>query len=441
MEAFNLSWTKYAPLEDETSVLDPLAFDYFAQILGNVVLPSFTTRTSRARYYSMVCYGIYISRKYLQSEGKPYYEKDILAIFKLYEKYWARAVVENYEGNLFERDGKERDFRGKRGALKSYEKNITTLGLEYKFLSRQLELGGLGSYRTSLEALQLVDGSLNLTHKGEKLAKAFVDTVIYDKLVLKAIKDKSIVMKEGRGSVKSFGYHTRLDGFMYSDTYHEEEIDLLKDYILNDAKAIIPVSYIFDNYDYDNPNSIKTIEDISNSNGKTDGEIYIVQGYKTILAFEKLAIEFNRLWCSIIKAAEEQFGSITIGECVQASKEILDNIFENNYIGDLVTKQNYNSILESYHGGSFNIFISNYTKNKNVRYESFIMDLIKYHIKVMEKRRSGAWVAIDGNNIIVLTGYDYPRKTENLAYLHSYKIPNIITLINDLRWKPNDKVH
>lgn len=49
MEAFNLSWMKYAPLEDETSVLDPLAFDYFAQILGNVVLPSFATRTSRVR--------------------------------------------------------------------------------------------------------------------------------------------------------------------------------------------------------------------------------------------------------------------------------------------------------------------------------------------------------------------------------------------------------
>lgn len=117
----------------------------------------------------------------------------------------ARAVVENYQGNLFERDGKERDFRGKRGALKSYEKNINALGLEYKFLSRQLELVGLGAYRTSLEALQLVDASLNLTHKGEKLAKAFVDTGIYDKLVLKAIRDQSVVIKEGKGSVKSFG--------------------------------------------------------------------------------------------------------------------------------------------------------------------------------------------------------------------------------------------
>ena len=42
MKNFNLSWTKYAPLENESSVTDPLAFDYFAQILGNVVLPSFT---------------------------------------------------------------------------------------------------------------------------------------------------------------------------------------------------------------------------------------------------------------------------------------------------------------------------------------------------------------------------------------------------------------
>ena len=304
-----------------------------------------------------------------------------------------------------------------------------------------MELGGLGAYRTSLEALQLVDASLNLTHKGEKLAKAFVDTAIYDKLVLKAIREQRIVIKEGKGSVKSFGYHTSLDGFTFTDEYHEEESNLLKEYILNDTKSIIAVSYIYDNYDYDNPNAMNTVEDISNSKGKTNGEIYIIQGYETILAFEKLAIEFNRLWCSIIKAAEEQFGSITIGECIQESKEILDDILENGYIRDLITRQNYSSILESYHGGSFGIFISKYSKGENVDYESFIMDLIKYHIKVMEKRRSGAWVAIDGNNIIVLTGYDYPKKTENLVYLHSYKIPNIITLINDLRWEPDDKVH
>lgn len=108
MSNFNLSWTKYAPLENEASITDPLAFDYFAQILGNVVLTSFTTRTSRARYYSMVCYGIYISKKYLTSQNKSFYQQDILEIFKLYEKFWARAIVCYYDGKLTERDGKER---------------------------------------------------------------------------------------------------------------------------------------------------------------------------------------------------------------------------------------------------------------------------------------------------------------------------------------------
>ncbi|MBU3130629.1 hypothetical protein [Clostridium tagluense] len=97
---------------------------------------------------------------------------------------------------------------------------ITTLGKDFKFLTRQLELGGLGEYKTSMEALELVDSSLNLTHKGEKLAKAFVDTTIYDKLVLKAIFEQKIVEKEGRASLKSFGYHTSLDGFTFADTLH-----------------------------------------------------------------------------------------------------------------------------------------------------------------------------------------------------------------------------
>ncbi|WP_088227354.1 hypothetical protein [Desulfosporosinus sp. FKB] len=141
---FNLSWTKYAPLENESSVTDPLAFDYFAQLLGNIVLPSFTTRTSRARYYGMVCYGIYISRKYLLSLNKPFYEKDVMEIFKIYEKYWARAIVSHHDGKLMERDGKEREFRGKRGALKAHQDGLQVLGKEFQFLTRQLELGGAG---------------------------------------------------------------------------------------------------------------------------------------------------------------------------------------------------------------------------------------------------------------------------------------------------------
>ena len=441
MNDFNLSWTKYAPLENEASITDPLAFDYFAQVLGNVVLPSFTTRTSRARYYSMVCYGIYISKKYLMINNKPFYEKDILETFKIYEKLWARAVVANYDGKLTERDGKERELRGKRGALKAHEDGSTTLGNDFKFLTRQLELGGLGAYKTSMEALELIDSLLNLTHKGEKLAKAFVDTATYDRLVLKAINQQRIVEREGRVSLKSLGYHTGLDGFTFTDGFHAPERELLREYLMDSPKNNISVNYILSCYDTENNNVLQTIENIVNSTASTERGQRIIEGFKTILAFENLAILFNRLWCAIIKAAEEQFGTISVPECVLNCKEQLRDIFETNVIKELITKSNYSAIIESYHGSGFQYLLSNCLKNQGVDYGAFIIDLVKNHNRVMEKRSGGAWIAIDGINLIVMNGYDYPKKTENLPYLHSYKIPNIMTLIKDTGWQLNGEIY
>lgn len=101
-------WTKYSPLEGEVSLQDSLAFDYFAQTLRNVILSAFTSRTSRARYYSMVCYGIYITHKYLESIKAPITEESIKKEFVLYEKCWARAIAGwyiIYGGGIAERDG------------------------------------------------------------------------------------------------------------------------------------------------------------------------------------------------------------------------------------------------------------------------------------------------------------------------------------------------
>ncbi len=437
MKNFNLSWTKYAPLENESSVTDPLAFDYFAQLLGNIVLPSFTTRTSRARYYSMVCYGIYISKKYLEQQNKSYYEKDILRIFKTYEKYWASSVVAHYNGELIERDKQESGFRGKRGAIKAYLEGEKTLGPNFKFLSRQLELGGLGAYRTSLESLEIIDSSLNLTQKGEKLAKSFISQENYDKLILQAIEEEKVIERKGKVSLKSFGYHTHLDGFKRYKDYHEGEKQLLREYILDNPKNITSIRYILKNYDYHRNNVLHTIEAIASATVINNKEKNIVEGYKTILAFENLAILFNRLWCTIIKKAEEQFGNISLEECSMICKEQLDVIYENEMINELTTKQYYYKICESYHGSLFQHFIDN-VMIKRDDYALVIMELVKYHNRIMEKRNSGSWIIIDGKKLIVTTGYDYPKKTENLLYLHSYKIPNIISLIEDTEWGIND---
>lgn len=123
---------------------------WLANYCCQVLLPELREQDITAQ----LCYGIYISNRYLQEKGRIHYEKDVLEAFKLYERYWARAVVEYYAGELYERDGKERDFRGKRGALRAY--NDESGSLNYHFLTRQLELGGLGAYRSSLEDLELI---------------------------------------------------------------------------------------------------------------------------------------------------------------------------------------------------------------------------------------------------------------------------------------------
>ena len=138
-----------------------------------------------------------------------------------------------------------------------------------------------------------------------------------------------------------------------------------------------------------------------------------------------------------IKKAEEQFGNISLEECSMICKEQLDVIYENEMINELTTKQYYYKICESYHGSLFQHFIDN-VMIKRDDYALVIMELVKYHNRIMEKRNSGSWIIIDGKKLIVTTGYDYPKKTENLLYLHSYKIPNIISLIEDTEWGIND---
>ena len=436
-----LSWTKYGPLEDETTILDPLAFDYFAQLLGNIVLPSFTTRTSRARYYSMVCYGIYISNRYLQEKGKICYEKDVLEAFKLYERYWARAVVEYYAGELYERDGQERDFRGKRGALRAYNDKIVSLN--YRFLTRQLELGALGAYRSSLEDLELIKNDLSLTHKGIKLKEHFVKSSIYDKLVLRAMNEERIVTKEGKGSLTSFGFHGLLDGSTNEDFFqlpeHQKEISLLKEYILDNPKNNAAITYIYQHSK--TGNSMDIVERISLQNAESDIGKSVVLGFKTILAFEELAIIMNRIWCATIRSAEEYLGKLTIEQAIAGCKEYLETLSQGNYIKRLLEESEYREIVSSYHGASFAILLVEFQNITEENYGDFLISLIRYHTSVMKRRNSSSWIILDGKDIIVTTGYDYPKKSEKLKFLHGYKISNILMLIKDTRWVPGDKIY
>jgi len=51
-------WTAYSPAEGDSSPVDPLRFETYAERLGNHLFPGITNRVERVRYFGMVCAGI-----------------------------------------------------------------------------------------------------------------------------------------------------------------------------------------------------------------------------------------------------------------------------------------------------------------------------------------------------------------------------------------------
>jgi len=427
-----LAWTKYGPLEDAASVQDPLALDYFAQTLGNVVLPSFTTRTSRARYYSMVAYGVMISNKFVKDKGETCFIKDVMEAFKLYEKYWARAVVEHYQNNggIAERDKKENDLRGKRGAIKAYYSR--TENLDYPFLTRQLELGALGAYRTSMESLDLLKDNLSLTHKGTELAREFLDRR-YDNLILDAMKQKKIIKRR----LNSLGWHSALDHDWNNPyTTHAKERELLRKYIIDNPKNLAAVSLINEEYINcgKNGNTAEIVNRICCRQMKTDEGKRVVEQFKTIQQFEELSVALINIWCEIVLQAFEQLGRANIDSCMNAVKPYMDSLVKRDLINKLVSSTCYHEIRDSYHGRDFSFFIQNFVSMTEADYPSFIIEMIKYHSAVMSRRNSGSWLILSDGDIIANAGFDYAEETLGAKVLHGYKIGNIIRLIEDTGW-------
>lgn len=431
-----LAWTKYGPLEDTASVQDPLALDYFAQTLGNVVLPSFTTRTSRARYYSMVAYGIMISNQYVKEKGEAYYVKDVMEAFKLYEKYWARAVVEHYQNNggIAERDKKETDLRGKRGAIKAYCSR--TVSLDYPFLTRQLELGALGAYRTSMESLDLLKDNLSLTHKGFELAREYLDKR-YDKLILEAMKQGKIVQKRGNETLNSLGWHSALDHDWDSPySTHRKERTLIRDYIIENPKNLVAITLINEEYINSGKSGSTTeiIDRICSRSLKTEEGRLVAEQFKTIQLFEEMAVRLINIWCEVVQQAFEQLGKSSVKECVSVVKPYLDSLVESDLINRLVSSVCYHDVRDSYHGKDFSFFIQNFVNLSETDYSRFIVEMIKYHTTVMARRNSGPWLILNDDDIIANAGFDYVRETFGAKVLHGYKIGNIIRLIEDSGW-------
>jgi hypothetical protein len=167
-----LFWSAPASLDSEFTAEDPLALDYLGQQVGLWLFPGFTTRTSRAQYYAVVLYGLHMVQRAIETYELPGDDEVRTRLFERWERCWALATMEYRRGELDRGDPDA--MRGVRGARRAWFPGEKPLPLDFELISRQIELGGLGAYLSSLRYHQLVGpGSLRVTPLAEPFVDAF----------------------------------------------------------------------------------------------------------------------------------------------------------------------------------------------------------------------------------------------------------------------------
>lgn len=169
-----LFWGQRPADDSEFTPEDPLALGYLAQQVGLWLLPTLTTRTSRAWYYAVVLYGLHLSELALAEYGLPDVDQRRIQCFERWERFWALGVLESRGGHLGTSDPD--GMRGIRGAKRAWNPGEAPLRLDFNLIARQSELGGLGAYLSSLRLVGLVlPGTLRPSPAATEIIERFWD--------------------------------------------------------------------------------------------------------------------------------------------------------------------------------------------------------------------------------------------------------------------------
>lgn len=80
-----LAWSAPRLAGSDFTPEDPLAIDHLQQQVGNRLWPGFTTRTSRAFYFVMVCYGVRMVDELLPVHGLAPTDENRRRLFERWE--------------------------------------------------------------------------------------------------------------------------------------------------------------------------------------------------------------------------------------------------------------------------------------------------------------------------------------------------------------------
>ena len=209
-------WTAFSPVEGDTSPVDALRLEMYAERLGNVLFPGMTNRVERVRYFGMVCAGLQAAEAEVGGRvtGREH-TRLVRQRFVKFEAAWAfaqlvyrgRDIKEIPEGGSRPRLRHEyRGFRGANRALAYWVKTSERENIDgrssYKLLQAQEAQGGLGAYLVSLREHGFVHRDrLAVTAAGAGLAAAF-----YDKAQRKA---RDVLSADGSHTRSAWSYAGR----------------------------------------------------------------------------------------------------------------------------------------------------------------------------------------------------------------------------------------
>ena len=169
----SLFWTAPAADDSELATEDPLALDYVSQQLGLQLLPTLTTRSTRAQAFAMVLYGLALVERAIALYHAPVTVESRRHLFERWERFWALATLEFREGELPRGDPDA--MRGVQGARAAWRPGKGPLPLDYPLISRQQELGNLGAYLSPLRRAGLVLDDLRPSAAALDIIDAFWD--------------------------------------------------------------------------------------------------------------------------------------------------------------------------------------------------------------------------------------------------------------------------
>jgi len=428
-----LAWSAPRIEEGDFAPEDPLAIDHLHQQIGNRLWPGFTTRTGRAFYYVMVCYGLRLVEQLLQQHGVPANDDNRRAWFERWERLWALAICEYYKGEIPTSDS----IRGKNGVVRAWR---TRPGrLDYPLISRQLELGALGAYRSSLVEHGLLSrDTLRPTPIGAELAdlmwpsdSARNELDAYARESLKPGQDV-VPFEYGRISLRYFGARCRLSVIRERPELqarlmkvllegHPPPMDLR---VLPEMSQLMIKAWL-----KGTPDARAFLHSIATCGGASED---VVLNARVALVFGDLASVLRACFDRSYQAVLESGYNVSEAEAARAA---LPDAASVEYVEKCLARWRDTAAaaqcvrLEA-HGAAFANMAATLDPRKPVE---FLTHMLAMHRRVQATRgKSGAWLVLEGGQVLMEASGYRSWSLDGKRWIVSFKHATMIELLRDL---------